>query len=218
MARRSDYLNLLLKAPTNEREEIAIIELFKASESPEELKQLMAKISKDDLINDLDDNVWSLLITVGEMFGASIKIDSNLLWDLLRDADVVTSVPGFVPGMSLVPPAGLTLSQNGLANITNEYMAELKTAAQAFMYFIVSNAKGILALISEPQQIIEGIGQLIKLSVTIHLAQLGYKPAQQYLALLWKAISSRVIAALKGAQILDVKREVLRRVKWAVIL
>lgn len=230
---REQYIKLLTRAWTFEREEIAIIELFKSCADADEIRLLMKHLEtagiKDQVFNDLDGNIWSLLVTVGESFGQNIPLDWHLVFKLLIDSKVTQTgisgvlMSGIVPGAPLLSiTSGFEVGADGRLNISHNALVELQTAAQAFVQFIVSNVEGIWMLVSEPDKIIEGVGQLIKLMVMAKLAELPLevkvvRDARDYMNALWAAIGKKIKNAMLGIEILSVGEQVARRVKWALL-
>jgi hypothetical protein len=95
---RVRYLTALVKAWTNEPQEKAIVEIFKSVTSKGELetiiKQLRGAGIWDQLFDDLDSELWSLLIALGERFGdkSPLSLDSLMKW--LLEAKLIQPVPG----------------------------------------------------------------------------------------------------------------------------
>src|SRR6266436_4397375 len=95
---RVRYLTALVKAWTSEPQEKAIVEIFKSVTDRKELetviKQLRDAAIWDQLFDDLDSELWSLLIALGQRFGdkSPLSFDSLVKW--LLEAKLIQPVPG----------------------------------------------------------------------------------------------------------------------------
>jgi len=218
---RRDYLILLLDAYTYAPQERAVVEIIRGVDEkrPEELDDLVGELAAKGmltkLVEDLDAELWDLLVTVGEKFGGEVVIDLEFLAGLL--SDVMLTGPGGI-GRAILP-AGTRprINADGSVEITEDYLSELYSAASSFVRFVEGTFEGIWTLVTEPQKVVEGIIQLVKLAVAVQLALLGHRESQEYVAQITRAISTKIVAGLKGAYRLKVTDQVIRRIKWTIL-
>lgn len=210
-----NYLQTLIDAWTREPQEIAIVEILKSIDNRSELLAALNRLQQDglyeQLFNDIDkfDTLWSLFVTVGQRFGNSDAITFEFLIDLLQQA-------GLIPRNLDDVARSITLSPTGVI-ITPDLLAEIEEAARGFIRFLGGSLEAIWLLISEPEKVVEGIAQLVKLAVMVQLAQLGYPQAVDYISNILSQMSRQVVFGFRGAQILGITGNVLRRIKWAII-
>jgi len=209
IADRFTYLSALVRAWTLEPQEVAIIEILKSVESLSELKSLFQQLKSaklwDQMFNDLDSQLWSLLITLGQKFGDPMPLTLTSLNNILLEAKLVSIAPGII------------LDKNGNPEITLDLIAEVEEAARGFVRFVQGALEGIWMLLSHPDKVIEGIGQLVKMTLMFDLAQSGYPPAQQYVLQVVGHIGKQLVYGLKGAAITEMGPAIQRRIMYAII-
>ena len=210
---KARYLEILTDAWTLEAEEIAIIEILKSMRGRAELEAALGLIKQkgkyEKLFRDINGQIWSLLIEVGKRFGDPAPITYRFFVTLLQDA-------GLVPRDWKEIAKYITLGQTGPI-INNNLFAEAEEAARSFVEFLGGALESIVMLIAHPDKLLEGIAQLVKLSVMVQLAEMGYPPAVTMIANILKQLAQSVVDGLKGAQVLGITGSMLRRVKWAII-
>lgn len=205
---RVRYLTALVKAWTGEPQEKAIVEIFKSVTDRSELETVIKQLHDagiwDQLFDDLDSELWSLLITLGRHFGdkAPISFDSLIKW--LLEAKLIQPVPG------------VRITDKGI-EISLDAVAEAYEAARSFIRFIGNFFESIWMFIAHPEKVVDAVGQLVKMTLTVQLASLGHtdsiKAVQQALG----AIAEQALYALKGAAVTGMGPAIERRVKWAII-
>ncbi|MEV0155746.1 hypothetical protein AB0H57_18645 [Micromonospora sp. NPDC050686] len=210
-AERAHYANVLAHAFTTKARERAIVELFKTAEDRPALNQMIAQLTPTDyakVLRDLDYELWSLFVAVGERFPPT-SIDFTL-------DDLIDLVFALWPQLHTVitrenpsaPPA-LDLDQ----------LDELYVAASAALKFVVDSFEGIFQVITEPDKLVEGVWQLIKLALMAQLAQppISDPQALQYLGALFTLLGQKIQAAYRGAIALGAVEHTLTQLKWAII-
>lgn len=205
---RVRYLTALVKAWTSEPQEKAIVEIFKSVTDSTELatviKQLRDAGIWDQLFDDLDSELWSLLIALGKRFGdkSPLSFDSLMKW--LLEAKLIQPVPG------------VRITDKGV-EISLDAVAEAYEAARSFIRFIGNFFESIWMFIAHPEKVVDAVGQLAKMSLTVQLASIGHiesiKAIQQALA----GIAAQALYALKGAAVTGMGPAIERRVKWAIV-
>lgn len=206
---KARYLDVLVRAWTLAPQERAIVEIIKSVTTRAQLEAIFQRLREggiwNQLFDDLDGELWSLLITLGEQFGSPGGLTLEDLRRLLLESRL------------LEPVAGIAIGPDG-PEISVHAMDELAQAARAFVNTIGGFLESIYGLIAHPDQLIEGVGQLLKLMVMWQLADIGYVPAIEYRAQLVGHIAQQVVFGMKGAAILGNQvQRILTRVKWAVI-
>ena len=205
---RVRYLTALVKAWTSEPQEKAIVEIFKSVRKEEELKTVIKKLRDariwDQLFDDLDSELWSLLIVLGERFGDKSPLSFDALMKWLLEAKLIQPVPG------------VRMTDKGV-EISMDAVAEAYEAARSFIRFIGNFFESLWMFIAHPEKLIDAVGQLAKMSLTVQLASIGHlesiKAIQQALA----GVAQQVLYALKGAAVTGMGPAIERRVKWAII-
>ena len=210
---KAKYLEVLTDAWTLEAEEIAIIEILKSMSGRAELDAALGLIKQkgkyEKLFRDINSQIWSLLVEVGKRFGDPGPITYRFLVELLQDA-------GLVPRDWKDIAKYISLGPDGPI-ISSDLFAEAEEAARSFVEFLGGAIEGIVMLVAHPDKLLEGIAQLVKLSVMAQLAEMGYPPAVQFVGSILKNLAPQVVYGFKGAVVLGITGQMLRRVKWAII-
>ncbi len=210
---KARYLQVLVDAWTREPQEVAIVEIIKSIESRSALAAALGRLRQagiyHKLFADLDSQIWSLLVVVGERFGDPGPITFDFLVELLQQAGLVPRNLQEIAAKIALGPLGPVISP--------DLLADLEEAARGFVRFLGGSLEAVWMLISEPEKVVEGIAQLVKLAAMVQLAQLGYPPAVQYVANILRSMAQQVVYGLKGAQLLGITGDILRRIKWAII-
>lgn len=216
---RRDYIILLLEAWTYEAHERAVVEIVRSVKDYDEFKSLLQEIKGRDkfqkLIDDLDYKLWDLLRTIGERFGKEVDWDMNSQFfaDLISEAS--GAFMGYIAKIDIKVDGGqLSVS------ISPSILAELQEAAQTLLRFLVTNVEGVWMLLSQPDKVIEGVWQLIKMAIMIKLAgaPYNYPPAQEFVSALIRGIGKQIAETYRGVLLLGAGPEILRRVRWMLLM
>ena len=205
---RVRYLTALVKAWTSEPQEKAIVEIFKSVADRKELELVIKQLKDaniwDQLFDDLDNELWSLLITFGKRFGDKTPLSFDLLTKWLLEAKLIQPVPG------------IRNTDKGI-EFSLDVVAEAYEAARSFIRFIGNFFESLWMFVAHPDKLIDAVGQLAKMSLTVQLAQIGHveslKAIQQAIA----GIAEQALYALKGAAVVGIGANIERRIKWAII-
>jgi hypothetical protein len=221
---RLDYIILLIDAWTLDAHERAIVEIIRSEPSFDGFQSLVKALKDKDkfqkLVDDLDNRLWDLLQTIGTRFGDRVTVEMNVQFflNLFLEVGVAAGAPGFMGALGKleVKLDGANIS----VSIQSTALAEMQEAGQALLRFLVSNLEGVWMLLSQPDKVIEGVWQLIKLVVMIELAhpKYNYPPAQQFVDALARSIAKQLLATYKGMLILDAGDKVVRRVRWMLVM
>lgn len=210
LEQRSAYLDVLLRAWTFQAEERAVVEIMRSVGSETELRAIIARLRADDLweslIDDLDHELWSLLVTVGQRFGGE-GFTMGDVYRIMVDADLL-SIDTPIPGLRIGPDG---------PEFEIEALAQLDEAANGFLRTAESFWDAIVMVVTHPDRIVEGLAQLTKMLLVFELARLGYVPAMVLRQQILDNIGRQILDGLKGTAVLGVGEEVLRRIKWALI-
>jgi hypothetical protein len=205
---RVRYLTALVEAWTSEPQEKAIVEIFKSVTGRSELETVIKQLRDagiwDQLFDDLDSELWSLLIALGKRFGDKSPLSFDSLTKWLLEAKLIQPVPG------------VRITDKGI-EISLDAIAEAYEAARSFIRFIGNFFESLWMFIAHPEKVVDAVGQLVKMSLTVQLASVGHiesiKAVQQALA----GIAEQALYALKGAAVTGMGPAVERRVRWAII-
>jgi hypothetical protein len=210
---KSRYLQILVEAWTREPQEIAIIEILKSVPSLTELRAIQETLRQagiyDQLFSDMDSQLWSLLTTVAEHLGSPEPVTFQLLVELMQEAGLLPRDVADLAQRVMLGPSGIIVTPMGLA--------EMEEAARSFVRFLGGAVEGVWMLLSEPDKVVEGIAQLVRLIVVMYAAQLGHQQSLQEIEGLLLHIGQQLLYGYRGARLLGVIGRVLTRVKWALI-
>jgi tetratricopeptide (TPR) repeat protein len=205
---RIRYLTALVKAWTSEPQEKAIVEIFKSVTDRKELETVIKQLKDariwDQLFDDLDSELWSLLIALGKRFGdkSSLSFDTLMKW--LLEAKLIPAV------------SDIRITDKGI-EISLEAVAEAYEAARSFIRFIGNFFESLWMFVAHPDKLIDAVGQLAKMSLTVQLAQLGHIESIKAIQKALSAIAEQALYALKGAAVTGMGPAIERRVKWSII-
>jgi hypothetical protein len=205
---RVRYLSALVRAWTLEPQERAIVQIFKSVQDRSELDLVIRKLKGarlwDQLFDDLDSEVWSLLVTLGERFGPRGPLTLTQLAHLLLEAKLISVAPA------------VRLTATG-PEFSIDLVADAYEAARGFVRFLGGALEGLWMLLSEPEKILEGSLQLVRMIVVVELARWGNREAQQTVARALAGAGAKVLNGLKGAALTGMGPAIQRRIKWALI-
>lgn len=177
---RARYLELLIDAGTGEREEIAILEIFRATRNIAELEAIAAELRAhgkyEQLFDDLDGNVYALLKVFGE-YRPSPGLDWRYLVSLTVDLNLLT--------WDSPPP---------------DPLRELRRVVAGALDWLSGMVQGIIFLITEPGKVIEGLSHLIEFLWTIEKARWGDADAQAFLSRLVGQAGASLHQAIRGLE------------------
>jgi hypothetical protein len=210
---KARYLTVLIQAWTLERQEIAIVEIVKSMSSRSELDAALGMLRLagvyNQMFDDLDSQVWSLLVESGRRFGEPGTITLDELVKIMQDAGLLPRSLEDALNNIVLSPAGPV--------IPPAVLAEVEEAARGFVRFVGGALEGIWMIISHPEKLIDAVGQLGKMIVMVELAKWGYQPAVRYMDTLLSTMGQQVVYGLKGAAVLGVSDPIMRRIKWAIV-
>lgn len=208
--RRYDYLSVLLRAWTWHAQERAIVEIIKSIESRTEFDAVIERLRDagiwDQLVNDLDHELWGLLTTVGQRFSTE-EFGVQELYEVMDQAGLLNmSTP--IPGLSIGPDG---------PEFEIDVLAQIEEAALSFVRFVEGIWDSIVMLVTEPDKIIEGLAQLTKMIFVFELARIGYPPAIEMRNQILASMARTILDGIRGVHLLGVGDRILRRIKWALI-
>jgi hypothetical protein len=207
------YLKVLLAAWTWEEEEKAVVEIFKSLKDTTELNAVVALLKQagryDQLFNDLDSQLYDLLVAVGHLFARDRgPFSLRQLFDLVESLGLITE------GMRMASPLG---PAGTLIGSPQALIDEAHEAASSLLRFVTDAVEALVMLFTETGKVFDGIGALAKLLVEVQLAQWGYPPAIKHLGELLTQLGQRVLEGMRGADALGVGERVVRWLKWRLI-
>lgn len=207
------YLKVLLAAWTWEEEEKAVVEIFKSLRDTTELNAVVALLKQagryDQLFNDLDSELYDLLVAVGHKFARDRgPFTLRQLFDLVESLGLITD------GMRMASPLG---PAGTLIGSPQRLIDEAHEAASSLLRFVTDAVEALVMLVTETGKVFDGITALAKLLVEVSLAELGYPPAVEHLAELLAQLGRRVLEGMRGADALGAGEKVVRRLKWRLI-
>lgn len=207
------YLKVLLAAWTWQEEEKAVVEIFKSLNDTTEFNAVIALLKQagryDQLFNDLDSELYDLLVTVGRNFARDRgPFTARQLFDLVDRMGLITD------GMRLASPLG---PAGTLTGDPRRLIDEAHEAAAGLLRFGTDAVEALVMLVTETGKVFDGIVALAKLLAEVELAELGYPPAAEHLTELLTQLGARVLEGMRGADALGAGERVLRRLRWRLI-
>ena len=144
---RTAYLRVLLDAWTFQAQERAVVEIMKSVPSHGELSAIIERLKAaklwNKLINDLDNELWSLLMVVGKRFGKDALTVTDIYQAMVEAKLLTIGTP--IPGLSIGP--------NG-PEFGVDVFAEIQEGANSFVRFLEGIWDAIIMLITHPDKII----------------------------------------------------------------
>jgi hypothetical protein len=205
---RARYLAALVKAWTSDPQEKAIVEIFKSVADATELQTIIDMLKKagvwDQMFDDLDNELWSLLVALGERFGGKTRFSFHLLEIILLGEQLIPFTPS------------VRRTEKGL-EVSLEVVAESYEAARSFIRFVGGFIESLWMFVAHPDKLVDAVDQLVRLSITVQLAQMGDPEAIKAVEAALAGMTAKARDALQGAAIAGLEEKVLRRVKWAII-
>ena len=187
------YLKVLLAAWTWQEQETAVVQIFASLANGKEVDAVVAMLKQagryDQLFDDLDNELYELLTTVGERFP--------------RDHGPLT-VEGLIQllqSMGLAPKSlreallGKEFADLGGPAVSEAILDEAYDAVMGFVRFGADLGESLITLVTEPGKVIEGLARLL---VKVTLAGLAYQPAVLEIAQLLAGLAEKVLAGMRG--------------------
>jgi hypothetical protein len=205
---RQQYIQVLIQAWTWQRQEKAIVEILKSVPDRAELNAIFEQLRTaglwEQLFNDMDDELWSMLVVLGQRFGDPSPLTFMGFVAILQ----ATGIDPVTTGVSVV---------SGAPMFSPHLLAETEEMVRGFIRFVAGFLESIWMMISHPERVIDGVGQLMKMMLMAELARWGYPPAQAFMGNLLSSIGGQVLNGLKGVAVTGMGDAILRRVRWALI-
>jgi hypothetical protein len=221
---KAGYLKVLLAASTEHEEEVAIVEIFKSLRGDSEVDAVIAMLKLagryDQLFDDLDDELYDLLIVVGERFPRDhgpLTFDGlvellqglGLLPGSIQDALTDLAVPG--------PVADLVRAVREGRSVPGALYDEAHDAVMGLVHTSSDLWHSVETLFTDPGQVIEGVEGLAEMLGQVYLAMNGYPPAVDKITNLLRGLGEKVLAGARGADRLGCGEKVTRRIRWRLV-
>jgi hypothetical protein len=216
------YLKVLLAAATEDEEEVAIVQIFKSLGSDSEVDAVIAMLKQagryDQLFDDLDNELYDLLVTVGERFP---KDHGPLTFDgffqLLRSLGLIpTSVEDVLSAGVGLAGGPLQAALHG-RSVTDAMYDEAHDAVMGLAYFGADLWQSVETTVTEPEKVIVGAADVARLLFEVYLANVGYQPAVEKITNLLEHLGGKVLAGIRGADRLGCGEKVVRRITWRLV-
>ncbi len=208
------YLKVLLAAWTWEEEEKAVVEIFKSLNDDTEVDAVVDMLKRagryNQLFNDLDSQLYDLLVVVGQNFPRDhgpLTLDG-----LIR----LFQSMGLLPKSAFEALTGIEVGPDGTI-VVPDLLDEAQDMVMGFVRFGADLGESVLTIFTEPGKVIKGIGALVQLSVKVALASVGYLPATLELTKMLAQLSEQVLYGMRGADRLGAGEKVVNRIKWRLV-
>ena len=233
--KRGEYVDLLIRVWTFRAQEETVIEIMKSITQREEMEDVVGELDRNErfmqLLLDMR-KLWSMLIALGENLGQTVQINFQ---EILYDA-LITELTKFkISGPSGVPIDILEVRidpETGEISFDLSLFQEAQTAAMGFLNFLEDAWEAIEIIFTKPDDVIQAIGQLMKLAYMMELARPQWAlivpeehaEAQAYVNVVINSIADSIVKGFKGMVLLNeiaggnrVINQVGDRLKWALI-
>ncbi|MFI9328825.1 AHH domain-containing protein [Kitasatospora sp. NPDC052868] len=206
------YLEVLIRAWTWAEQERAIVEIMCSLESLAQLRLVRARLADAGvatrLFEDIGDNLWDLAVTVGARFGTKEELTAAAVRRLIEES------------VALPPKTREAIRRSVLAGtaglLADEVWVEATAAAGALAGLVEGMLDGVKLMLTRPEQVIAGLGELARMLVAFELAGWGYAPAQEECELVVRQIGPKLADGLRGAAILNIGERAVSKIRWAV--
>ena len=211
---KTRYLKVLLAAWTWQEEEVAVVAIFKSVGSDSELDAMLAELKKagrfNQLFDDLDSEVYSLLTVIGAQFPRERgRLTLDELVRLFQSMGLIAKSMPDALARVYESPTGIV--------VPTELIDELYDAVMGFVRFGADLLESVETIFTEPDKIVEGIAGLVQLAAKVTLASWGYPPAQAEVATMLAGMGESVLNGVRGADRLGVGGKIVRRIKWRLV-
>ncbi|MFF7534711.1 AHH domain-containing protein [Streptomyces bobili] len=211
---KEKYLKILIRAWTLGDQRRAIVEIMRSLDSLSQVKAVKETLSKaglyEQLFADLDSELWKLLTTVGKKFAEHKPVSFHEFDKLLGEA--------FKQPKGLDFTVERALEANKPVKLALAELAEYEEAARAATGFLLTMLDSLKMMVTEPEKILAGLVQLVRLMVAFRLASFGHAPSQRECDLVLRQIGRQLADGLRGAALLEVGERAKTRIKWAMIV
>jgi hypothetical protein len=206
------YLKVLLAAWTWQAEESAIVQIFASLDNGKEADAMVDLLRQagryDQLFDDLDDELYTLLTTVGERFPRErgpLTLDG--LVELLQSM-------GLLPKTLQEALLGWATAGPATTEVPDALWDQAHDAVMGVIHLSADLLESLGKLVTEPGKVITGLVQLV---LKVSLASIGYPPAVQEITQLLGALTEQVLTGMRGADRLGCGEKIVRRVKWRLV-
>ncbi|MGF1430791.1 AHH domain-containing protein [Kitasatospora sp. LaBMicrA B282] len=211
---KARYLTVLIEAWTRERHERAIVELMRSLDSLAELAAVQQRLAEAgvaaQLFRDVGPALWDLLTTVGARFGDQRTLTFGEVAELVDES------------FQLSPQTRAQLRESaaagGAAVLAEAVRIEATAAAGAVLSLLEGMVDGLRMVVTRPDEVLLGLGQLARLIGAFEFAAVGYGPARAECELVLRQLGTKLAAGLRGAALLHVGPNVVATVRWAVLV
>lgn len=213
--RKVEYLKVLLAASTRQMRKQAVVAIFTSLRSDSEIDAVIEELRRagcyDQLVKDLDIELYDLLVTVGELFAPGRNaLSFEGLIELLDSMGLVSKAPPHYltqisteHGTDPVPPAEMLVEAHDAAMGVIRIGADLGASPQS--------------IFADPDTVIPGVDAVAELIVNIWLADAGYQPAVMQIARTLTGLDPKTLAARRGADRLGLGENMLGRMRWRLL-
>lgn len=164
----------------------------------------------EQLFADMGSELWELLTEVGKKFGDHKSLTVREFIGLVAEA----------LNLSMHHDAGLSrnVEQEQTAVVNLKMMIEFEEAVRAAMGFVLGTLDSFKIMLTQPEKILSGLWELLKLTVTCYLASYGHAESTRQLQVLIQKVGATLVDGLRGAALFGVGPRAATRIKWAVII
>jgi hypothetical protein len=218
---KAGYLKVLLASAMSREAEAAVVQIFMSLRNDSEVDAVIAMLRQagryDDLF-DLDEELYNLLVVVGERFPRDHgPLTFSSFLDLLQSLGAETTMKGVLKAQLTAgfgPAAGLLGSVLDGDSVWGSLKGEARDALMGLVRFGSDLVGSVKTMITEPGKVIEGLARMLAL---VARAEVGDKAAIEQIENLLLGIGEKVLAGMRGAERLGCGEKVMRRIKWRLV-
>lgn len=186
---RVKYLRLLARLGLDRARRSAVIAIVKACNTTSELDAMIGEIRTaglyEQLFEEIDEEIYEFLQALAD-YAAPAPLDAAYIATLFLDQLGLKAPPR--PGEGAEEPSALD---------------DVSLAYQGVRGWIVGTLKSFAFMLSRPDKVIEGLGQLVELLWRIDKARMGDQAAQAELVTLARAVGHAIAKAIRGMELAE---------------
>lgn len=186
---RVKYLELLARLGLDAARRSAVIAIVKSCSTTSELDAMVGEVRAaglyELLFEEIDEEIYQFLQALAD-YAPPVALDGAYLTTLFLDQLGLKAPPRAGEGQEA--PSALD---------------ELSLACEGIRGWVVGTVKSFGFMLSRPDKVLEGLGQLAMLMVTCEKARIGDQAAQSELATLARAASHGICKAIRGMELAE---------------
>ncbi|MDR5748841.1 hypothetical protein QCE73_37310 [Caballeronia sp. LZ029] len=218
----------------NDKLDHILLELFKAAEDKKEIDDIVLQLGPKKLtalVTGMESELWRLLTLLGDKLPlqkADVEFVATILELVFFGKRSTSGMDAAKRGAALsIGPAGMV--------VASDFVASLYQGAVRLVRFVEGTVSDIIKMVTNPRQIIDAAGQLMKLFMTVEMARLPVPDrqpnepkwmtklrkdrddARKSIATTLDKVSKEFMKGYSAAIYLKLEEQIVLRVYWTVL-